>query len=54
MLVIPETNLSATLEKVSYLGLKNVLEKNEINYTRFTIVQKSQVKKKGGIELENK
>ena len=43
MLVIPETNLSATLEKVSYLGLKNVLEKNEINYTRFTIVQKSQV-----------
>ena len=42
-LVIPETNFSATFAKVGYLGLKNILEKNEINYTKFTIVQASQV-----------
>ena len=36
---------SATFAKIGYQGLKNILEKNEINYTRFTIVQASQVKK---------
>ena len=43
-LVIPATNFSATFAKVGYLGLKNILENNEINYTKFTIVQSSQVK----------
>ena len=43
-LVIPATNFSATFAKVGYLGLKNILEKNEINYTKFTIVQTSQIK----------
>ena len=43
-LVIPETNFSATYTKVGYLGLKHILEKNEINYTKFTIVQASEVK----------
>ena len=43
-LVIPATDFSATFTKVGYLGLKNLLEKNEINYTKFTIVQASQVK----------
>ena len=43
-LVISATNLSATFSKVGYLGLKKLLEKNEINYTKFTIVQASQVK----------
>ena len=43
-LVIPAKHLSATFAKVGYLGLKNILEKNEINYTKFTIVQASQVK----------
>ena len=43
-LVIPATYFSATFAKVGYLGLKNILEKNEINYTKFTIVQASQVK----------
>ena len=43
-LVIPATNLSATFAKVGYLGLKNILKKNEINYTKLTIVQASQVK----------
>ena len=43
-LVIPATNFSATFAKIGYLGLKNILEKNEINYTKFTIIQASQVK----------
>ena len=43
-LVIPPTKFSATFAKFGYLGLKNILEKNEINYTKFTIVQASQVK----------
>ena len=43
-LVIPATNFPATFEKVGYLGLKNILGKNEINYTRLTIVQASQVR----------
>ena len=42
-LVIPATNFSATFAKLGYLGLKNILEKNEINYIKFTIVQSSQV-----------
>ena len=32
-LVIPATNFSATFAKIGYLGLKKILEKNEINYT---------------------
>ena len=43
-LMIPSTNVSATFAKMDYLGLKNILEKNEINYTKFTIVKASQVK----------
>ena len=43
-LVIPATKFSATFAKDGYLGLKNILENNEINYTKFTIVQASQVK----------
>ena len=43
-LVIPAKTFSDTFAKVGYLGLKKILEKNEINYTRFTIVQASQVK----------
>ena len=37
-LVIPATKFSDTFAKVGYLGLKNTLKKNEINYTKFTIV----------------
>ena len=33
------TNFSAPFSKVGYLGLKNILEKNDIKYTIFTIVQ---------------
>ena len=39
ILVIPETNFSATFAKVGYLGLKNISENNDINYTGFTIIQ---------------
>ena len=54
-IVIPATNFSATFTNVGYLGLKDVLEKNEINYTGFTIVQVSQVKEEwGGVEYTNK
>ena len=42
-LVIPAKHFSSTFAMVGYLGLKNILEKNEINYTIFTIVQASQV-----------
>ena len=44
-LVTPATNSSATLAEIGYLGLKNILKKIEINYTKFTIVQASQVEK---------
>ena len=37
-LVIPAINFSVSFAKVGYLGMKNILEKNEINYTKFTIV----------------
>ena len=49
-LVISATNFSANpAAKVGYLGLINILEKNEINYTKFTIVQASQVKEEWDI-----
>ena len=41
--MIPATNFSDTFAKVGYLGFKKILKKNEINYTKFTIVQASQV-----------
>ena len=40
-LVILASNFSATFSKIGYLGVKNILEKNEINYTKFTIFQAS-------------
>ena len=43
-LVLPATNFSANFAKVGYLGMKNILEKADINYTKLTIVQASQVK----------
>ena len=36
--------ISADFELVGYPGLKNILDKNNINYTRFTIIQAKQVK----------
>ena len=48
--LISATNFSATFAKIGYLGVKNMLEKNEINYTIFTIVQASQVKEEWEIK----
>ena len=52
-LAIPATNFSATFAKVGCLELKNILKKNEINYTKFTIVQASQVKEEWDIMNRN-
>ena len=38
--------VSATFTKVGYLGLKNIYDKNNINYTRFKMVQAPHVKGK--------
>ena len=51
ILLIPATNFSATFPEVGYLGLKDILEKNEINYTKFTIVKESQVKEEWKIVI---
>ena len=37
--VISVTNFSEAFATVGYLGLKNILEKNEINYTILKIVK---------------
>ena len=37
-LVIQATNFSSTFVKVGYLSLTDILEKNDIIYSRFTIV----------------
>ena len=44
IIVILEKKVSATFAKMGYLGLKNILEMNDIYDARFTIVQASQVK----------
>ena len=44
---IPANKFLTNFAKVGYLGLKNILEKNEINYTKFTIVQALQVNRNG-------
>ena len=43
-LVIPAKYFSDTFAKVGYLGLKKIFKNNEMNYTKFTIIQASQVK----------
>jgi len=44
-LVIPATNFTACFSKVGYLGIKKVLDSHGVNYTRFTIVQASDLRK---------
>ena len=48
-LLTPATDFSSTFAKFGYLGLKNILENNEINYIKFTIFQASQVKEEWDI-----
>ena len=42
--VIPETKFTATFEKLGYLDLKEILQNQEVNQLKYTIMQVSQVK----------
>jgi len=43
-LVVPATNFTAGFSKAGYLGIKNIFDKNGIDYSRSTIIQASQLK----------
>ena len=43
-LVIPATNFSIILSKIGYLGIKRILDKAKVNYSRVSIVQASDIK----------
>ena len=43
-LVIPATNFTATFLKIVYLRIKRCLDKGKVNYSRFSIVQASNLK----------
>ena len=45
-LIIPATNFTATFSKLGYLGLKAILDKNEILYNKFTITNSYNLKRK--------
>ena len=45
-LVITATNLAPTLSNIGYLGIKQMLDKAKVNYSRFTIVQEYDLKEK--------
>ena len=45
-LVIPATNFTATFSKLGYLGLKSILDENNITYNKHTITQASNLKEK--------
>ena len=38
-MVIPATNFTATFSKIGYLGIKRMLDKGKVNYSRVSIVQ---------------
>ena len=42
--VILEMNLTATLSKIGYLGMKRMMEKTKVNYSCLSIVQASSLK----------
>ena len=45
-LVIPATNFTASFSKLGYMGIKQVLDEHRVNYSKHTIVQSSDLKKK--------
>eukprot|EP00957_Ditylum_brightwellii_P067845 5149767-Ditylum_brightwellii.AAC.1 len=45
-LVIPATNFMTTFLKGGYMAIQKVLDRNKVNYNRFTIVQSSDLKEK--------
>ena len=47
-LVITETNLTATFAKVGYLGLKAIIDTNQVDYKKYMITQASRFKEYWG------
>ena len=47
-LVIPATNFMVTFSKIGYLGIKRVLDKGKVNYSRFSLVQASNLEENIG------
>ena len=45
-MVIPVTNFTATFSKICYIGIKRCLDKGKVNYSRFSIVQSSDLKER--------
>jgi hypothetical protein len=45
-MVVPATNVTAGFSNAGYRGIKHLLDKNEVNYTRKTIIQASDLKEK--------
>ena len=45
-MVIPATNFTATFSKIGYLGIKRILYKGKVNYSRISIVQASDLKER--------
>ena len=43
-LVIPVMNFTATFSKISYLGIKGLLDKEKVKYSQVSIVQASDLK----------
>ena len=46
MLVIPAKNFSATFSKIGYLGIKCMLDKGKVIYSRVSVIQASDLKEK--------
>ena len=45
-LVIPAKKFTATFSKIGYLGIKRLLDKGEVNYSRISIVQSYDLKER--------
>ena len=45
-LVIPAKNFTATFSNIGYLGIKWCLDKGKVNYSRYSIVQASNLKER--------
>ena len=45
-MVISATDFTATFSKIGYLGIKRCLDKGKVNYSRFSIVQASDLKER--------
>ena len=45
-MVIPATKFTATFSKIGYLGIKWMLDKGKLNYSRVSVVQASDLKER--------